>query len=267
MMIPLVEFCEDKIIKYSGNNKFYLTLDKYNLDNLIWEYENMIDVIINKEKTNNLDLLQYKLEYEEYSDDIKYLYFYHDNNKICKYIIVNNNFKKLFDFKSYNSEYDIIMVNNDLHKLNKVPDHIDLCEYDNINSNKHEENVNLDNDEKINLNNNYDKEIFNDIMKDINKNDINKNDIDNLTDIDYSMNYKFTVEYRRDPYDNFYYTRDEFYDYYGGYVEWNYQNPVKDLIRNELYKFASDNDYLNTDKFVHLLNIYNENVIKTIHPQ
>jgi len=63
-------------------------------------------------------------------------------------------------------------------------------------------------------------------------------------------------EMRVDPYDNNYYSLQEFLDYYGGRVEWDHQEPKKVLLRNEYHKFTENNRYLNTKIFKFLFKEY-----------
>jgi hypothetical protein len=42
------------------------------------------------------------------------------------------------------------------------------------------------------------------------------------------------TEYRVDPYDFKLYTREEFYEYYGRYLEWNIQDPRLIIRRNNI---------------------------------
>ena len=58
-------------------------------------------------------------------------------------------------------------------------------------------------------------------------------------------------ELRVDPWDNELYTREEFYEYYGRYLEWNLQHPEKILKRIKIdnlinsYKNKLDNECIN----------------------
>ena len=58
-------------------------------------------------------------------------------------------------------------------------------------------------------------------------------------------------ELRVDPWDNELYTREEFYEYYGRYLEWNLQHPEKILKRIKIdnlinrYKNHLDNKCIN----------------------
>jgi hypothetical protein len=61
-------------------------------------------------------------------------------------------------------------------------------------------------------------------------------------------------ERRFDPYDGKPYTKDEFLDYYGDLVEWDFMAPKKILIRNDLFKIMNSLDGLSKDGFNLLLN-------------
>ena len=41
------------------------------------------------------------------------------------------------------------------------------------------------------------------------------------------------IEYRIDPWDHKLYTKREFYEYYGRYIEWDFQHPEKILRRKK----------------------------------
>tara|TARA_B100001093_G_scaffold516656_1_gene595959 strand:+ start:1677 stop:2423 length:747 start_codon:yes stop_codon:yes gene_type:complete len=60
-------------------------------------------------------------------------------------------------------------------------------------------------------------------------------------------------ERRFDPYDGKAYTKDEFLDYYGDLVEWDFMAPKKILIRNDLFKIMNSLDGLSKEGFNLLL--------------
>ncbi len=60
-------------------------------------------------------------------------------------------------------------------------------------------------------------------------------------------------ERRFDPYDGKAYTKDEFLDYYGDLVEWDFMAPKKILIRKDLFKIMNSLDGLSKEGFNLLL--------------
>ena len=65
-----------------------------------------------------------------------------------------------------------------------------------------------------------------------------------------------TEEYRRDPYDNEWYTENEFLEYYGSLTEWEHQNPKSVLLREEYYRFTTSYWHLDEKKFIYLFKQY-----------
>ena len=63
-------------------------------------------------------------------------------------------------------------------------------------------------------------------------------------------------EYRIDPWDNKWYTESEFKEYYGSTQEWDFQEPKKILIREELKQLAWDFRELSNKQFKCLLKTY-----------
>ena len=60
-------------------------------------------------------------------------------------------------------------------------------------------------------------------------------------------------ERRFDPYDGKPYTKDEFLDYYGDLIEWDFMAPKKILIRKDLFKIMNSLDGLSKENFNLLL--------------
>ena len=80
-------------------------------------------------------------------------------------------------------------------------------------------------------------------------------------------NYTFSVkdkidlqakyeEYRQDPWSDDWYTESEFKEYYGGTQEWEFQEPKKILMREELKQLAWDFRELSNKQFKCLLKYY-----------
>jgi len=63
-------------------------------------------------------------------------------------------------------------------------------------------------------------------------------------------------EYRQDPWNNEWYTESEFKEYYGGTQEWEFQEPKKILMREELKQLAWDFRELSSRQFKCLLRNY-----------
>ena len=69
------------------------------------------------------------------------------------------------------------------------------------------------------------------------------------------------VEYRYDPYDNEWFTKEEFLDYYGGLVEWNNQDPKLVLRREQYYQFSETFKNLSDKRFKFLFNKYEKTFV------
>lgn len=69
------------------------------------------------------------------------------------------------------------------------------------------------------------------------------------------------IEYRLDPYDNEYYTKAEFLDYYGGLIEWENQDPKLVLKREQYYHFSEMFNHLSDKRFKYLLEKYENTFI------
>ena len=101
--------------------------------------------------------------------------------------------------------------------------------------------------------------------KDEGKKDEGKKDEDKNPEIDLShpdniyseidLQHKFQ-EYRIDPYNGVWYTESEFKEYYGGGQEWEFQEPKKVLMREELKQLAWDFRELQNRNFKTLLDAY-----------
>lgn len=69
------------------------------------------------------------------------------------------------------------------------------------------------------------------------------------------------VEYRYDPYDNEWFTKEEFLEYYGGLVEWNNQDPKLVLRREQYYYFSQKFKNLSDKRFKFLFNKYEKTFV------
>ena len=90
---------------------------------------------------------------------------------------------------------------------------------------------------------------------------LNRNDNFNYPDTDDEKSVCFDkelvleipqVEYRSDPYDNKWYSKDEFLEYYGGLTEWNNQDPKLVLRRYQYYHFAETFKHVSERRFEYL---------------
>lgn len=66
-------------------------------------------------------------------------------------------------------------------------------------------------------------------------------------------------DYRIDPYDYQYYTRQEFYEYYGSDEVWKQQDPKKCLLRDHLHEILETYSHLEPK----ILNIFMKNIANT----
>ena len=63
-------------------------------------------------------------------------------------------------------------------------------------------------------------------------------------------------EMRIDPYDYKWYTKNAFKDYYGGLDEWNFQEPKKILMREEIHDFIEKYSDISDKKFIFMFKEY-----------
>jgi len=77
---------------------------------------------------------------------------------------------------------------------------------------------------------------------------------------DLELNH-LNVEYRYDLYDNEWFTKEEFLDYYGGLVEWNNQDPKLVLRREQYYQFSETFKNLSDKRFKFLFNKYEKTFV------
>jgi hypothetical protein len=99
---------------------------------------------------------------------------------------------------------------------------------------------------------------------------LNRNDNFNYPDTDDEKSVCFDkelvveipqVEYRVDPYDNEWYSKDEFIEYYGGLNEWNNQDPKLVLKRYQYYHFAQTFKYVSERRFEYLFKKYEKTFV------
>ena len=63
-------------------------------------------------------------------------------------------------------------------------------------------------------------------------------------------------EMRMDPFDNNWYTKNEFENYYGGLNEWNHQEPLKIIMREEIHDFIEKYSDISDKKFIFMFKEY-----------
>lgn len=163
----------------------------------------------------------------------------------------------------YNSENMLVWNNlnipmdiNNIHttSLLDIPSHIDLTKEDDCLNDGYDEPFDMNFEplcgwpdllkreppDELNINDEFYKNI-------LDEDTIHRNDNFNYPDTDDEKSVCFdkdlvveipSLEYRVDPYDNEWYSKDEFLDYYGSLVEWNNQDPKLVLRREQYYHFT-----------------------------
>ena len=95
---------------------------------------------------------------------------------------------------------------------------------------------------------------YNNIPSDIETKSISDIEIKSKSDI---LSVKDIYEEKRmDPYDELWYTKLEFENYYGGLTEWEHQNPKRMLMREEIYNFTEKYADLSDKKFIFIFKEY-----------
>ena len=79
---------------------------------------------------------------------------------------------------------------------------------------------------------------------------------DNILEDNIILDLNKYKEERLDPYNNERYKKNEFHEYYGGYTEWEFQDPEKVLIRQKIIEFSEQFSDLNAKKFIFLFKQY-----------
>ena len=70
-----------------------------------------------------------------------------------------------------------------------------------------------------------------------------------------------SMEYRLDPYDNEWYTKEEFLEYYGSLIEWENQDPKLVLRREQYYHFYEKFNHLDDRRFEYLFEKYEKTFV------
>lgn len=221
-------------------------------------------------KTNDYHM-NHNVTTEEFNDlrcvntDGKYLTIYRLYEGVATNLMIYNS-ENMLVWNNLNIPMDI----NNIHttSLLEIPSHIDLTKEDKC---LHDEPFEMNFEPLCGWDNLLKREppndlIINDDNDDFFKNiledePLNRNDNFNYPDTDDEKSVCFDkelvieipqVEYRSDPYDNEWYTKDEFLEYYGGLTEWNNQDPELVLRRYQYYHFAETFNHLNNRRFEYL---------------
>ena len=235
-------------------------------------------------KTND-----YYINTNVFTEDFTDLRFAEDANN-DKYLTIYRVYEGMaIDLMIYNSE-NILLWNNmnipmDINNIQTkslldIPSHIDLtkedeclndepfdmgleplCGWDNL--------LKRDPPDELNVKDDLteDTEFYKDILE---NEPIHRNDNFKYPDTDDEKSVCFDkdlvveipqVEYRSDPYDNEWYTKDEFLDYYGGLTEWDNQHPKLVLKRYQYYKFSETFNHLSNRRFEYLFKKFEKTFI------
>jgi hypothetical protein len=187
----------------------------------------------------------------------------------------------------YNSENMLVWNNlnipmdiNNIHttSLLDIPSHIDLtkedeCLQDEPFEMNYEPLCGWDNllkrepPDELSINDDLNDEFFKNILD---EEPLKRNDNFNYPDTDDEKSVCFDkelvveipeVEYRSDPYDNEWYTKDEFLEYYGGLTEWKNQDPKLVLRRYQYYNFSETFKNLSNRRFEFLFKKYEKTFV------
>ena len=222
------------------------------------------------EKTNDYNM-NHNVTTEEFNDlrcvngDGKYLTIYRLYEGMATNLMIYNS-ENMLVWNNLNIPMDI----NNIHttSLLEIPSHIDLTKEDKC---LHDEPFEMSYEPLCGWDNLLKREppddlIINDNNDDFFKNilddePLNRNDNFNYPDTDDEKSVCFDkelvveipqVEYRVDPYDNEWYSKDEFIEYYGGLTEWNNQDPKLVLKRYQYYHFTQTFKHLSDRRFEYL---------------
>jgi len=208
-------------------------------------------------KTNNYHINM--VSTSEYFNDLRCV------NENGKYLTIYRLYEGMAtNLMIYNSENILVWNNlnipmdiNNIHttSLLDIPSHIDLTKEDGCQGNGCDEPFEMNFEplcgwpdllkreppDELSI---KDDEFYKSILEDepLNRNDnFNYPDTDDEKSVCFDKNLNIEipeVEYRSDPYDNEWYSKDEFLYYYGGLTEWNNQDPELVLRRYQYYKFS-----------------------------
>jgi len=235
----------------------------------------------------------YYINTNVFTEDFTDLRFAEDVNN-DKYLTIYRVYEGMaIDLMIYNSENMLVWNNMNIpmdinniqtKSLLDIPSHIDLtkedecqgddydgydgpfdmgleplCGWDNL--------LKRDPPDELHIKDNLNDDFFKNILDD---EPIHRNDNFKYPDTDDEKSVCFDkelvveiphVEYRSDPYDNEWYTKEEFIDYYGGLTEWNNQDPKLVLKRYQYYKFSETFNHLSNRRFEFLFKKYEKTFV------
>ena len=231
-------------------------------------------------KTNNYHINM--VSTSEYFNDLRCV------NENGKYLTIYRLYEGMAtNLMIYNSENILVWNNlnipmdiNNIHttSLLDIPSHIDLTKEDECQGNGCDEPFEMNFEplcgwpdllkreppDELSI---KDDEFYKNILDDepLNRNDnFNYPDTDDEKSVCFDKNLNIEipeVEYRSDPYDNEWYYKDEFLDYYGGLTEWNNQDPELVLRRYQYYKFSETFKHVSDRRFEFLFKKYEKTFV------
>ena len=231
-------------------------------------------------KTNNYHINM--VSTSEYFNDLRCV------NENGKYLTIYRLYEGMAtNLMIYNSENILVWNNlnipmdiNNIHttSLLDIPSHIDLTKEDGCQGNGCDEPFEMNFEplcgwpdllkreppDELSI---KDDEFYKNILDDepLNRNDnFNYPDTDDEKSVCFDKNLNIEipeVEYRSDPYDNEWYSKDEFLDYYGGLTEWNNQDPELVLRRYQYYKFSETFKHVSDRRFEFLFKKYEKTFV------
>ena len=231
-------------------------------------------------KTNNYHINM--VSTSEYFNDLRCV------NENGKYLTIYRLYEGMAtNLMIYNSENILVWNNlnipmdiNNIHttSLLDIPSHIDLTKEDECQGNGCDEPFEMNFEplcgwpnllkreppDELSI---KDDEFYKNILDDepLNRNDnFNYPDTDDEKSVCFDKNLNIEipeVEYRSDPYDNEWYSKDEFLDYYGGLTEWNNQDPELVLRRYQYYKFSETFKHVSDRRFEFLFKKYEKTFV------
>lgn len=237
-------------------------------DRFVWDKTNdyHINMVSTSEYFNDLRCV---------NENGKYLTIYRLYEGMATNLMIYNS-ENILVWNNLNIPMDI----NNIHttSLLDIPSHIDLTKEDECQGNGRDEPFEMNFEplcgwpdllkreppDELSI---KDDEFYKNILDDepIHRNDnFNYPDTDDEKSVclDKNLNIEIPeVEYRSDPYDNEWYSKDEFLDYYGGLTEWNNQGPELVLRRYQYYKFSETFKNLSDRRFEFLFKKYEKTFV------
>ena len=240
------------------------------------------------EKTNDYNM-NHNVTTEEFNDlrcvnsSGKYLTIYRLYEGMATNLMIYNS-ENMLVWNNLNIPMDINNIQT--KSLLDIPSHIDLTKEDECQSNENDKYYGYDEPFDMGLeplcgwDNLLKREPPDDLIINDNNNEFYKNILDDEP-IHRNDNFKYPdtddeksvcfdkelvveippLEYRVDPYDNEWYSKDEFLDYYGGLTEWENQHPKLVLKRYQYYKFSKTFYHLSNRRFEFLFKKYEKTFV------